>query len=641
MSLAKRIIEDHLIEGAFAPGETIALKIDQTLTQDATGTLAYLEFESLGLDRVKVETAVSYVDHNLLQADPKNADDHLFLRTAAQRFGINFSEPGNGICHQVHLERFAAPGKTLLGSDSHTPMAGALGGLAMGAGGLDVAAAMAGQPFFLTCPKIMGVRLTGQLPPWSAGKDVILEMLKRLTVKGGLGWIIEYFGPGVAGLDMAARATICHMGAELGATTSLFPSDGVAKAWLEAQGRGDAWREAAGGDEADFDEIVELNLSSLEPLIARPSSPDNVVPVREVAGREVGQVIIGSSGNSGYRDLMLAAEILDGKTVHAGVSFEINPGSRQVLTNLAASGGLAKLIAAGARIHQPGCLGCIGMGQAPASGSISLRTFPRNFPGRSGTPNDQVYLCSAETAVAAALTGRITDPRELGDYPTIVQPERFILNDSGLLKPLPPEEAAQVEIVRGPHIALFPALDPLPKDLSAKVVLKVGDNITTDDIMPGGAKVLPWRSNIGKISRFAFSGLDADFAERAERAGAGIVLGGENYGQGSSREHAALGPRHLGIRAKIAKSFARIHRANLINFGVLPLTLADPADYEAMKPGDRVELPGLRAALETGATEIEARTGARTIRLETDLNPRERQIVLAGGLLNYIKAQTR
>jgi len=640
MSLAKRIMREHLVEGELKPGRTIGLKIDQTLTQDATGTLAWLEFESLGLDRVRVGTAVSYVDHNLLQTDPKNADDHLFLRTAAGRFGAWFSEAGNGICHQVHLERFAAPGLTLLGSDSHTPMAGGLGELAIGAGGLDVAAAMAGQPFFLPCPRVVGVRLSGRLQPWVAGKDVILELLRRLTVKGGLGSILEYFGPGLAGLGLADRATICHMGAELGATSSLFPSDEVSRAWLVAQGRGRDFRELDSGPE-DFDQVMDLDLSGLEPLIACPSSPDKVEPVSRVAGLEVAQVIVGSSGNSSFDSLSIAAEALKGRSVAPGVSLEINPGSRQVLANLAASGGLAALIQAGARLHQSGCLGCIGMGQAPASNTVSLRTFPRNFPGRSGTPGDRVYLCSPQTAVAAALAGKVSDPRDLGPAPKVVQPERFILNDSGLTPPPPPEEAGRVEIVLGPHASPFPRLEPLPEDLEAVVVIKLGDNVTTDDILPGGARVLPWRSNIDRLSRFAFEALDPDFADRCGRAAAAVVVGGENYGQGSSREHAALAPRRLGVRVKIARSFARIHRANLINFGVLPLTLADGADYERLQPGQSLVFPGLRRAVAEGRTSLEVRGPAGPIRLNLDLKDRERRMILAGGLLNLIKSQVQ
>ena len=638
MSLARRIIAEHMVAGRPQQGQTIGLTIDQTLTQDATGTLAYLEFEALGLERVRVSTAVSYVDHNLLQTDPKNADDHLFLRTATQRFGVYFSGPGNGICHQVHLERFAVPGLTLLGSDSHTPAAGGLGQLAIGAGGLDVAAAMAGQPFHLTYPRIMGVRLTGQPPPWVSGKDVILELLRRLSVKGGVGWIMEYFGPGAGALDAAGRATICHMGAELGATSSLFPADEVTRRFLEAQGRAADWQEMPTGED-DFDEVIEVDLSRLEPLVACPSSPDNVRPLRELAGLEVGQVIVGSSGNSSYQDLMLVALALKGKTVNPAVSFEINPGSRQVLSTLAATGGLALLIQAGARIHQPGCLGCIGIGQAPASGAVSLRTFPRNFPGRSGTPDDQVYLCSPQTAVAAAVFGRITDPAHLGDCPQVEPPARMVINDSGLIPPLPQEEAQKVEIVRGPHIAPFPDLEALPQDLEVEVVLKVGDNITTDHILPGGAKVLPWRSNIEVISGFAFAALDPEFPARAKAAGAAAIVGGENYGQGSSREHAALAPRYLGVRVKIAKSFARIHRANLINFGILPLTLADAADYDRINQGDSLAFKGLRQALEQGAETIEAQVGGRGAAFSLDLSDREHRLVLAGGLLNLIKEE--
>ncbi len=642
LTVAEKLIETHLVSGSLERGTPIAIKIDQTLTQDATGTMAYLEFEAIGLPRVRTELSVSYVDHNLLQTDFRNADDHRFLQSIAARYGLWFSRPGNGICHQVHLERFARPGKTLLGSDSHTPTAGGCGMLAIGAGGLDVAMAMAGKPFHLLMPRIVGVRLTGKLPPWVSARDVALWMLRKLTVKGGLGKILEYFGPGVKELSVPDRATIANLGTEMGATTSVFPSDEVTLAWLKAQGRDEEWQELLPDPDARYDEIIELDLSTLEPLAACPSSPDNVKPVAELEGRPVAQVIVGSCANSSLRDLLVVAKALKGKKVHPNVSFEINPGSLQVLENLDALGALQDLIHAGARIHQSGCLGCIGMGQAPATGTISLRTFTRNFPGRSGTKNDQVYLVSPEVAVAAALTGEITDPRKLGAYPEIELPEHFILNDALLLPPLPEEQAQKVEIIRGPNIVPLPRFDPLPEDLRCKVLLKVGDNITTDHIMPAGAKILPLRSNLPAISEYVFSAIDPEFAKKAlatKEAGEWVaVVGGENYGQGSSREHAALAPRYLGVRLKLAKSFARIHKANLINFGILPVTFADPADYEKISQGDELFLPGIRKALESGAEEIEIEiVGKGTIRGRVDLTARDREIILAGTLLNLAR----
>ncbi len=642
LTVAEKLIESHLVSGSLKRGTPIAIRIDQTLTQDATGTMAYLEFEAIGIPRVKTELSVSYVDHNLLQTDFRNADDHRFLQSIAARYGLWFSRPGNGICHQLHLERFAHPGKTLLGSDSHTPTAGGCGMLAIGAGGLDVAMAMAGRPFHLIMPKIIGVHLTGKLPPWVSARDVALWMLRKLTVKGALGKILEYFGPGVRELSVPDRATIANLGTEMGATTSVFPSDDITRAWLKAQGREQEWRELVVDEGAQYDEIIELDLSTLEPLAACPSSPDNVKPVAELEGRPVSQVIVGSCANSSLRDLLVVARTLKGRKVHEKVSFEINPGSLQVLENLDAMGALQDIIHAGARIHQCGCLGCIGMGQAPATGTISLRTFTRNFPGRSGTKNDQVYLVSPEVAVASALAGCIADPRKLGAYPEIDLPEHFILNDSLLLPPLPEEEAAKVEIVRGPNIVPLPEFEPLPEDLHAKVLLKVGDNITTDHIMPAGAKILPLRSNLPAISQYVFSSIDPEFAQKAlalKEEGLGVVVvGGENYGQGSSREHAALAPRYLGVRAKLAKSFARIHKANLINFGILPVVFADPADYDLLEPGDALVFKNVREALASGAEELDIEVqGKKTIKGKIDLTERDREIILAGSLLNLAR----
>ncbi|RNC73242.1 MAG: aconitate hydratase [Desulfuromonadales bacterium] len=639
-NLATKILEAHLVKGELTPGTEIALKIDHTLLQDATGTMAMLEFIAMGVDRVKVELAAQYIDHNLLQTDNKNADDHVFLMTAAQRFGIHLSKPGNGVSHQVHLERFGVPGKTMLGADSHTTSAAGMGMIAIGAGGLDVSLAMAGHPFYLPCPKIWGVKLTGQLQPWVSAKDVILEMLRRHTVKGGVGKIIEYYGPGVATLSATDRAIIGNMGAELGATTSIFPSDHRTREFLEAQGRGQVWTELAADPDATYDEYEEIDLATVEPLIACPSSPDNVVRVADIEGLKVDQVLVGSSANSAFRDLMSVCRILDGRRVASHVSFNVNPGSRQVLENVADQGGIMMLLLAGAQIHQPGCLGCIGMGQAPGTNQVSLRTFPRNFPGRSGTKNDRVYLCSPETAAAAGIFGVVTDPRKLGDlmpWPNVQNPAKYVLDDSSIIFPLPPEEAARVEIVTGPNIVPFPDFDPLPETLEAEVILTVGDNISTDTIMPAGNKVLPYRSNIPAISQFVFEQLDPEFPKRAKETANGIVVGGENYGQGSSREHAALAPRYLGIRVKIAKSFARIHKANLVNFGILPLVFRDPADYDSLKPGDTVIFPDLRKLVAAGAIEIPVNVDGREIVTILEVSGRQRQELLAGGTLNFVK----
>ncbi|GFO61455.1 aconitate hydratase [Geomonas silvestris] len=641
-NLANKILASHLVEGKLIPGQPIAIKIDHTLLQDATGTMAMLEFIATEVPRVKVDLAAQYVDHNLLQTDNKNADDHAFLASCAQKFGIYLSKPGNGVSHQVQLERFGVPGTTLLGADSHTPTAAGLGQLAIGAGGLDVALAMAGHPFHLTCPRIWGIRLTGALRPWVSGKDVILEMLRRHSVKGGVGRIIEYYGPGVATLSATDRATIGNMGAELGATTTIFPSDQRTREFLEAQGRGECWRELAADPDATYDDHDEIDLSQVEPLIACPSSPDNVVRVAEIEGLKVDQVIVGSSVNSSFRDLMTVCRILEGRRIAPGLSFHINPGSRQVLENVVDKGGLMMLLLAGAQVHQPGCLGCIGMGQAPGTNQVSLRTFPRNFPGRSGTKEDRVYLCSPETAAAAGVFGVVTDPRKLGDlltWPAVQNPERYLVDDSGIQAP--PEEGSQVEIVTGPNIVPFPAFDALPDQLDLEVMIKVGDNISTDTIMPAGNKVLPFRSNIPAISTFVFEQVDPEFSERAKAKGDGAVVAGENYGQGSSREHAALAPRYLGIRAKFAKGFARIHRANLINFGILPLTFKNPGDYDRLNRGDRLRISGLREQVASGGVELtwQVASGGEVVTL-LNASERERAELLAGGLLNKVREES-
>lgn len=637
-NLATRIIAEHLVAGTLTPGAEIAIRIDQTLTQDATGTMAWLQFEALGLPRVRTELSVSYVDHNMLQTDFRNADDHRFLQSIAARYGAYFSRPGNGICHQVHLERFAVPGKTLLGSDSHTPNAGGMGMLAIGAGGLDVAVAMGGGPFYMTMPLVVGVWLTGWLQPWVSAKDVILELLRRLTVKGGVGKIIEYTGPGVASLSVTERATICNMGAELGATSSLFPSDERTREYLERQGRGEAFRPLAADPDASYDEWIELDLSTIEPLIALPSSPDNVVPVREVEGTPVAQVCIGSCVNSSYEDLMLAAAILKGGTVHPQVSLTVTPGSRQVATMIAQNGALADLLAAGARVLESGCGPCIGMGQAPPTGAVSVRSFNRNFKGRSGTADDQVYLASPATCAATALYGRITDPRRLGTPPKIELPERYFIQDNMIVPP--PEHPEKVEIIRGPNIQPLPLATPLPTTLQARVLIKVGDHITTDHILPGGAQVLPLRSNIPALSEYMFWRVDPDFVRRTREWNGGIIVGGVNYGQGSSREHAALVPMYLGVRAVIARSFARIHHANLVNFGVLPLTFLSEADYESIQMGDLLEVVDLPAALRSGAPiMVRNLTQSTVFQVTHSLTPRQVEIVLAGGLLNMIKAR--
>lgn len=639
-NLTQKILESHLLVGQLIPGREIAIKIDHTLLQDATGTMAMLQFEALGMEAVKVELAAQYVDHNILQSDSRNADDHKYLQTACARYGIIFSRPGNGVSHQVHMERFGMPGKTILGADSHTTGAAGVSMLGIGAGGLDVALAMAGYPYYFPCPRTFGVRLGGRLPDWVSAKDVILEMLRRYGVKGGVGKIIEYHGPGVKSLSATDRETIGNMGAELGATSSIFPSDENTRTYLEAQGRGDSWVELSADKGAAYDENDEIDLSRLEPLIACPSSPGNVVPVREVAGIKVDQVIVGSSVNSSFRDLMVVARILEGRHCHPETSLNINPGSRQVMENLVEQGGYKPLLLSGARVHEAGCLGCIGMGQAPGTGQVSLRTMPRNFPGRSGTAEDKVYLCSPETGAAAALRGAITDPRDLADempYPQVQDPARYAIDESSILFPTP--EMRETLVVRGPNIRPLSDLQPLPLALEARVVLKVGDNISTDTIIPGGSKVLPLRSDIEAISQFVFYPITPDFAKECRQWGAVVVVGGENYGQGSSREHAALACRHLGVCAKIAKSFARIHKANLCNFGILPLTFKHPDDYQWVQKGVKVRFPGVRDRIAQGAQEIPVEVEGREIITVLDVSERQRKHLLAGGALNFVKGE--
>jgi aconitate hydratase len=637
--MAKTIVEQvmaaHLVSGELAPGAEVALKIDHTLTQDATGTLAYLEFEAMGVERARPEVAVSYVDHNLPQTDFRNADDHRFLRTVAARYGLYFSPPGNGISHQVHLERFSAPGKTLLGSDSHTPTAGGAGMLAFGAGGLDVALALAGQPFYLVMPEILGVRLTGRFRPWVSAKDVILELLRRLTVKGGRGKILEFFGPALRYLSVPERAAITNMGAELGATTSIFPADAQTHRFLKLQGRAQDFRPLKVQGRPRYAAVEEVDLDQLVPLVAQPSSPDRVARVKDLEGTPVEQVLIGSCANSSFRDLMIAAQALRGRRVHPRVSLEINPGSRQVLENLIRAGGLLPLLAAGARVMPPGCWGCIGMGQAPPTNAASVRTFPRNFPGRSGTKDDRVYLASPETAVAAAIFGELRDPRDLGDYPRVSGPRRLVMSGATVIPPPPPGEAG--EVVRGPNIVPFPQLTPLPETWRGEVWLKVGDNVTTDDILPAGSQILPLRSNLPAISQYAFTRLDPEFPQRVKGRGEGAVVGGENYGQGSSREHAALAPRYLGVRVKLVKSFARIHLANLINFGILPLTFENPGDYDVMAQGQTLELPGVRQRLLDGAERLPLKMGGQEIWVRVDLSARQRRLLAGGGALNLAR----
>ncbi|MBI2955198.1 MAG: aconitate hydratase [Chloroflexi bacterium] len=635
-NLVQKILEDHLVAGEMRPGAEIAIAVDQTLTQDATGTLAYLQFEAMGIPKVRTKLSVSYVDHNMLQTGFENADDHRFLQTFAAKYGIYFSRPGNGICHQVHLERFGIPGQTLLGSDSHTPTAGGLGMIGIGVGGLDVAVAMAGMPFNLTVPRVVLVRLRGSLGPWVSAKDVILELLRRLTVKGGVGKVFEYGGDGIAALTVPERATITNMGAELGATTSIFPSDAQTLAFLRAQQREQDWRPLAADKDATYDDVVEIDLPRLAPLVAMPHSPDRVVPVGEVQGTRIDQVCIGSCTNSSYRDLMTVAAILKGKKVHPAVSLAISPGSRQVLNAIARNGALADLIAAGARVLESACGPCIGMGQSPSTDGVSLRTFNRNFEGRSGTPSGRIFLVSPETAAFSALQGVIADPRQLGETLEIALPTSYPVDD-GMVIP-PSREPDSVEISRGPNIKPLPIASALPDTIKAKVLLVTGNNVTTDHIMPAGANILPLRSNIPAIAEHVFESVDPAFVKRAREQGGGFIVGGENYGQGSSREHAAIAPRYLGVVAVIAKSFARIHRANLVNFGILPLIFDDTASYDAIAKGDELAIVNLRATLPAD-TRLEVRNLTRdtTSTVRHDLSAREVEMALAGGLLNCMK----
>ncbi len=640
-NVAQKLIGSHLVMGEMTAGSEVGIRIDHTLTQDATGTMVMLELEAMGLDTVKTDLSAQYVDHNLLQTDERNADDHLFLQSACRRFGIWYSKPGNGISHAVHMQRFGKPGVTMIGSDSHTPAAGSLGMLAIGVGGLEVAMAMAGEPLYITMPEVWGVELSGELPVWVSAKDVILEMLRRHDVKGGVGRIIEYRGPGLAGLSAMDRPVIANMGAELGATTTVFPADDEVRRFLTAEQRAGDYRELIADDDATYDVHEQIDLSALEPLIAKPSSPGNVVAVREVAGEEVTQVVVGSSANPGLRDFSVVAEIMRGRQADDAVSFDVNPSSRQVLENLSAMNLLMPLIQAGARLHQSGCMGCIGMGQAPASGRNSLRTFPRNFPGRSGTKEDSVFLCSPETAAAAALTGEITDPRDLSErfgiaYPRFREPERNLVDTDMLVAPLAPDVAVKEELVKGPNVSSLPDFDPLPDEFSAPVLLKVGDNVSTDEIMPAGQKVLPYRSNIPKISEFVYYQVDETYVERAKAADGGhFIVGGDNYGQGSSREHAAIAPRYLGLKAVIAKSYARIHWQNLANFGIVGLQFADPVDYDRIERDDVLALTGLRAALESDDRRVELVNTTKHERYTVGhrLSPRQAEMVLAGGLI--------
>ena len=641
-TLAQKLIASHLLSGDMTPGSEIGLKIDQTLTQDATGTMAYLEFEAMGVPRVKTERSVAYIDHNTLQTGFENADDHRYIQSVCKKHGLYFSRPGNGICHQVHLERFGIPGKTLIGSDSHTPTGGGIGMLAFGAGGLDVAVAMGGGAYYITMPKMVRVNLHGKLQPWVAAKDIILEVLRILSVKGGVGKIIEYGGDGVTSLTVPERATITNMGAELGASTSIFPSDDVTRAFMKAQGREQDWVALAPDEDAVYDEVVEIDLSALRPLAACPHSPDNVKPVEELGTMKVDQCCIGSCTNSSLMDMLKVAAILKGKTVHPDVSLSIAPGSKQVYNMLAENGALADLIAAGARILECACGPCIGMGQSPNSKGVSLRTFNRNFEGRSGTADGQVYLVSPETAAASALTGVFTDPRTLGEPVSVTMPEHFLINDNMIISPADEADMDRVDIVRGPNIKPFPQTSPLPESITAKVLLKVEDNLTTDHIMPAGAKILPLRSNIPAISEHCFTRCDPEFPARCKKEGAGIIIGGSNYGQGSSREHAALAPLYLGIKAVVVKSFARIHVANLINAGILPLTFENEADYDKVSFGDELSLPGIRQKLANGEpVELVDNTTGDRIPLKTGFSQRQIDMLLAGGLLDYTREQNK
>ena len=637
LTIAQKIIRDHLISGNMIPGEEIALRIDQTLTQDATGTMAYLEFEAIGIPRVRTELSVAYVDHNTLQSGFENADDHLYIQSVAKKYGLRFSRPGNGICHQVHLERFGKPGKTLIGSDSHTPTGGGIGMLAMGAGGLDVAVAMGGGAYYITMPKMYRVNLVGKLRPWVSAKDISLEILRILSVKGGVGAIIEWGGEGIASLSVPQRATITNMGTELGATTSIFPSDEVTREFLRAEGREEDYIPLASDPDAVYDRVIEINLDELSALVACPHMPDNVRPAKELSAIKVDQVCIGSCTNSSLADLLKVAAMLRGKKIDDSVSLSVSPGSKQVLSMLADCGALSDILASGARVLECACGPCIGMGFSPNSAGVSLRTFNRNFEGRSGTKDAGVYLVSPEVAVASALTGYITDPELLGECPEIELPTSFKIDDSAILLPASEEEAKSLSVRRGPNIKPFPETRPLSDRLEASLTLKVGDNITTDHIMPAGAKILPYRSNIPYLSKYCFAVCDETFAERAREAGSSIIVGGVNYGQGSSREHAALVPLYLGVRAVIAKSFARIHAANLVNAGILPLTFRNPEDYERLHMGDKLVISNLHAALISGEVTLENETTGESILLDARLTERNREILLAGGLLDYTR----
>ncbi|MFH1424898.1 MAG: aconitate hydratase [archaeon] len=634
-SLAQKILEKHIVKGKWEPDSEIAIRIDQTLTQDATGTMAYLQFEAMGVKKVKTELSVSYIDHNTLQSDFRNADDHKFLQSIAEKYGILLSRAGNGICHQLHLERFARPGRTLLGSDSHTPTAGGVGSIAIGAGGLDVAVAMGGGEFYVKVPKIVGVKLTGKLPNCVAAKDVILEVLRKLGVKGAVGKILEYYGPGILTLTVPERGTITNMGTETGATTSIFPSDNITKKFLTAQGRAKDWQALSADSGVKYDETIEINLSKLEPLIAKPHSPGNVVKVSQVAGTPVQQVCIGSCTNSSLKDLKTVAAMLKGKTVHPDVSLTISPGSKQVLNELAETGELSHIIASGARVLECACGPCIGMGQAPQTNAVTIRTFNRNFEGRCGTKSAKAYLCSPETAVACALTGKITDPRKLGKCPDVKLPAKFTIDDRMIIKP--PKSNSNIKIIRGPNIKPLPKMNPLPAVLTGKVLLKVGDDITTDHIMPAGAKLLPLRSNLPAISDYVFEQVDPEFVNRAKKNKGGFIIGGENYGQGSSREHAALAPMYLGVKAVIAKSFARIHKDNLINFGIIPLEFADKSDYNKIKQGGKIEILGIKAHMKNCSAEFTIKYNGGPIKVRHSLTKRFMQILLAGGKLNYTR----
>ena len=641
LTLTEKILKAHLVDGEFVKGQEIGIRIDQTLTQDATGTMAYLEYEAMGVPRVRTEKSVAYIDHNTLQSGFENADDHRFIGSVCKKHGIYFSRPGNGICHQVHLERFGIPGKTLIGSDSHSPTGGGIGMIAIGAGGLDVAVAMGGGAYYITYPKIVKINLTGKLSPWVSAKDVILEVLRRMSVKGGVGKVIEYCGEGVKTLTVPERATITNMGAELGATTSIFPSDETTLAFLKAQDRADVWSELKADDDAVYDEQIDIDLSQLVPLAACPHSPDNVKSVNEIGKLKIDQVCIGSCTNSSYVDMMKVAHILKGKTVDPSVSLAIAPGSKQVLNMIAENGALADMIAAGARILESACGPCIGMGQSPNSKGVSLRTFNRNFEGRSGTKDGQIYLVSPEMAAVSALTGYLTDPRTLGDMPEFKLPEHFKINDNMVVPPADEADMDSVEVLRGPNIKPFPQTSPLDDSIDCQVSLKVGDNITTDHIMPAGAKILPLRSNIPAISQHCFTVCDEDFPRRAKNMGKSIIVGGSNYGQGSSREHAALAPLYLGIKAVLVKSFARIHRANLINAGILPLTFVNEADYDKINQGDEIVLADVRADVEADMSKLTVvnKTTGVEIPVLCELTGRTKDIILAGGLLDYTREQ--